>query len=122
MLRALLVVTVLVAAMPAHAERSVIVGAGIGTCGEMGKLYRQSPDEARTLYNSWSQGFLTAMNLARGQLGLRETTIELFPPGWNADRQWRYLMRYCNQHPLAQFIEAVDALLQELYATNNAEP
>jgi hypothetical protein len=85
----------------------VAQGSGTETCAEVVALYRQDPKQAKTLFFTWAQGFLSGANIA-GSLPIadvRAMTIE---------NQEAYLRRYCDMHPQSHYVEGVMSLYTAL--------
>ena len=85
-------------------------GAGATTCGEFAGYYRSNPTNTMTGYISWAQGFMTAQNLTRSILKRQTHNLG----GLSSSDQAARLRAFCNQKPLADFMDAVEALYEEL--------
>jgi hypothetical protein len=92
------------AARAANAE-----GAGLRSCGQSAKDYQQSPLMAEDVYFAWTEGFLSGANQAVKSLSrpLRDLS------GLPLDAQKAFIRGYCDQHPLAQYCDAVIELLDK---------
>ena len=53
---------------------------------------------------------MSALNIARLSNGTESKNLS----GMSIDQEMRYLRRYCSDHPLAEFIEGVGVLFEEL--------
>jgi hypothetical protein len=42
----------------------VVMGAGMTSCAEFAKEYRQNPESTESIFFSWAQGFMSGTNLA----------------------------------------------------------
>ncbi|MFA1623677.1 hypothetical protein ACDY96_12860 [Rhizobium mongolense] len=111
-----------------------MVGAGTATCGDLAELYRMSPETAKSIFLSWTQGFLTGMNaaaVARAQNENPKPTsddlivagvFDLHPRGMENESAWfRHLLQFCDQRPLAMFMVAAYDLLDEVLAHQDVE-
>jgi hypothetical protein len=81
-----------------------IMGPGAQSCGEFADAYRIDRAQFERQYFSWAQGFMSGMNLGLRALGTVQpknlATI-------TTDDQMAHIRRYCNEHPLAEYHEAV---------------
>jgi hypothetical protein len=71
------------------------MGVGLTSCAEYGKQYQRNPVETDFGFLSWAQGFISGINAmedAYYDLGAK-------PP----EEMLRFLHKYCNDHPLANF-------------------
>jgi hypothetical protein len=88
--------TILLAIIPqAHAGNADSQGAGLSSCAEFTRFYRQNPTVADGLYSAWMSGFLTGLNLmseGKGD-GYRDVGPNSVPS------QMKWMRRYCSQHP-----------------------
>jgi hypothetical protein len=82
------------------------IGAGGASCAEYGKAYQKEPERIDQAFLSWAQGYLTGVN---------SRTDFYFDLGGKSPRDMLlFLRKYCNDHPLANFMEATEALLKLL--------
>ena len=98
-------------AMQADGEEFVIMGFGTATCAKMAELYRVAPDRADNDFFLWAQGYMSGFNNARIYYQLRPRRNLNGTP---IKSQEVYLRRYCDQHPLAQVLDAVESLYNSL--------
>lgn len=114
--------------------QTAISGAGTATCGDLAKLYRMSPETAEFMFLSWTQGFLSGLNAAAMTRAFDENpeassddaivagAFDLHPRGMEDESAWfRHLRQFCDQRPLATFVEAVYDLLDEILAHQDVE-
>jgi len=92
---------------PAYSEEE-FTGFGIGskvkTCGSFTKNYETNPDR-HAVTMQWVSGFITGVNYSRlSFLGERSDR-----PG---EESW--LIKYCEENPLHNFMRAVVGLVKEL--------
>jgi len=81
-------------------------GVGATSCGKYAEMYRMNPRNADDLYISWAQGYISGVNSgmdAYFDLGSK-----------TSDEMLRFLRKYCNDHPSANFHEAAEGLLKSL--------
>jgi hypothetical protein len=81
-------------------------GVGATSCGKYAETYRMNPRNADDLYISWAQGYISGVNSgmdAYFDLGSK-----------TSDEMLRFLRKYCDDHPLANFHEAAEGLLKSL--------
>jgi hypothetical protein len=95
----------MLASISAHAEMT-LMGMGARTCSEFAKDYQESPQAAETLYVHWALGFMSGINQNRA-------TTRKNLDGITSDDKEAFIRRYCNDHPLVYYYEAV----RELYST-----
>jgi hypothetical protein len=89
-------------------NEAAAMGAGITTCAEFAKAYQKDPDYVEQLFFTWAQGYFSGRNLeqlARGE----SQNLNSIP----LERQRAILRRYCNDHPLAYFVDAADNLFTQ---------
>lgn len=92
---------------------SFVYGIGSSSCGTFVNAVNKSgsyAEDDRHAMMSWAQGYLTHYN--RVTPNVYDITSSR-----DAAAIQLWLFNYCQQHPLAQFGTAVDALIIELYAT-----
>jgi hypothetical protein len=82
---------------------------GLRSCGQFAKDYQQSPLMAEDVYFAWTEGFLSGANQAVKSLSrpLRDLS------GLPLDAQKAFIRGYCDQHPLAQYCDAVIELYSQ---------
>ena len=85
------------------------MGGGISTCASFAQDYASSPKAVENDYYEWAEGFMTAMNEA-AMAGKRKA-VDL--TSISQDAQMMLIRRYCDKHPLAMYMEAV----QDVYAS-----
>ena len=79
-------------------------GVGATSCGKYAEMYRMNPRNADDLYISWAQGYISGVNSgmdAYFDLGSK-----------TSDEMLRFLRKYCDDHPLKNFHEAVEELFE----------
>jgi hypothetical protein len=96
-----LALAILIQPTSSRAEDTLYVGLGAMTCGKIAEMYRQNPSVVEAVMMSWSQGFMSGVNVSIRGVGhhdLGGVTVEV---------QKASLRNYCDDHPLAEFWEAV---------------
>jgi hypothetical protein len=97
-----LVLWMLIQPTSSRAEDTLYTGLGAMTCGKIAQGYRQNPTVFEAMIMSWSQGFMNGVNVSVkkdvGHRDLGAITVEA---------QKTSLRNYCDDHPLAEFWEAV---------------
>lgn len=88
-------------------------GAGTSTCAVFAKQYAQKPDLAEDQFFDWAQGYLSGLNM-RGKMDKSPDFQNLHG---DIESQKQYIRDYCNGHPLALYMDAVDALYLSLPMT-----
>jgi hypothetical protein len=94
----------------AYAEGKHFPGAGVGasSCAEYAKAYRLDPHQTDQVYGSWAQGYISGVNMGR-----RDLYADMGAK--TSDEMDRFLRKYCNDHPLANFIDAATELWGSLF-------
>ena len=101
-----LVVALVAATAPATAaEKIIAMGAGLQSCAEFAKAYREDAS-SEIVYFSWAQGYITASNLCPGFL----TDLSAM----SVDAQKRRIRAFCDQRPLKNYLDAAEAVFREL--------
>jgi hypothetical protein len=106
---ALLWASLSVTVSPARAEEKwASMGAGVTTCAKFGQFMKQYPDDI--LFFTWAQGYLTGLNVHMELSGLPFTDYKAI----TTDEENRRIMAYCDKHPLALYMTAVENLFAEM--------
>jgi hypothetical protein len=92
----------------ANAEAGEVAAMGIGTltCTVFADMYKLDPTEAENVYFAWTQGYLSGSNAALIAEGKPFRNLA----SMDTKDQEAYLRRYCDQHPLGNYIDAVMSL------------
>jgi hypothetical protein len=102
MKRVVIVLLILVvAAARAHATDYATMGAGTSSCGQFSSA-RTAPEAAA--YFNWALGLMSGLNISRLSLWLGHKKHGLYASRGTGDG---YCAKYCNDHPLGSFNEAV---------------
>jgi hypothetical protein len=104
-----------VSALEAQSIKAKIVGLGAATCSQFGKDVEKNSAVQRD-YLAWAQGFMSGILLSRPP-GIDEQ-LDLNPPAFGLLKQLEFLGEYCNQKPLEDFSDAVEALYKRLRKEN----
>ena len=94
----------------AQAAEGNLLGAGGMTCAKNTNMKTVFDKPAITLVTSWTQGYLTSINIIRmnsHQDSLRYADVEQIEA---------YTKKFCTEHPLKQIYESTGALAAELGA------
>ena len=92
----------------AHAQKHLfVVGAGAGSCAEYAEAYRGNPHEVDNFFLSWAQGYMSAANSLN-----KDVFLDLNAK--RPDEMKRFLRQYCDAHPLADYKDGVQELLNTL--------
>ena len=86
------------------------MGAGSFSCSEFAEKYRHNPSHIDTLFFYWAQGYMSGLNIVRA--GLQKPIHDM--NAWSIDNQQQAVRTFCNEHPLAMFMEAVQNLYEKL--------
>lgn len=81
-------------------------GAGLKTCAEFAKAYQSQPQTIEYVFFTWAQGYMTGWNIAS-----ENRILQVDVSVWDVDAQKSYIRKYCDLHPLNQYIESVLSLV-----------
>jgi hypothetical protein len=95
----------LILVVPAESAEFVLMGRGAQTCGDFGSEYRIPPADTETDFFAWAQGYMSGMNIGHSVHG--GITKNLSMP---LEQEKSFLRTYCNEHPLADYENAVSTL------------
>jgi hypothetical protein len=102
----------LLVAMPPPAHGTIaLAGAGAISCAVYGQDFKRDPLDFGNFFFSWAQGFMSGLNTRH--FGTHDTT-DLQPASYPPDAQERFIEGYCDQHPLATFVDAVMMLWSDM--------
>jgi hypothetical protein len=105
----LMVIITLMTTISAGAE-TALWGVGAKTCGIFASNYLINPKLADDLYHSWAQGFMSGLNYAKAEAtGDRRDLLAM-----STDNQMARIKKYCNAHPLADYVNAIMDLYKDL--------
>ena len=107
MQRAFIISTFLLAAITftqaEDAKEMATMGWGTVTCTAFANMYRGDPKLVEEHLFDWAQGFMSGINSALiGDSGLSKNLNSM-----SIDQQKRAIRAYCNDHPLANYIDAI---------------
>lgn len=94
----------------ANAKEIAVQGIGVSTCTQFANFYKVDAQSAENVFFAWAQGYLSGWNTA--QIDAKQPTLNLALMDTKEQRE--FLRRYCDQHPLGNYIDAVDHLMFEL--------
>ena len=94
----------------ACAEGGHFPGGGVGglSCAKFAEMYRANPDSTNNVFGSWTQGYITGVNRARGDVVYFDMGAKTF------EEMLQFLHKYCDDHPLQNFFDAAQELLESL--------
>jgi hypothetical protein len=84
-------------------------GAGALSCAQYAEGYRQTPRLADAVFLSWTQGYISGFN----ERGVGDG-VYVDMGAKTSDEMLRFLRKYCNDRPLADFVDAAQELLKSL--------
>ena len=87
----------------------VIMGLGSNSCGKFADMYKKDPP-AENWYFYWTQGYMSAFNNV--SIAAEKPWRDL--SAMSVEAQAAHIRRYCDQHPLEKYIDAVHNLLGAL--------
>ncbi len=90
-------------------NKADILGLGLTSCADFAKYYQKNPAQVESAFFDWFAGFATGANGAMDVMGHPEQKKNLHMRP--ADTK-RFLRVYCDQHPLATYLQAsIDVML-----------
>ena len=94
----------------AAAQAIGVSGHGGGICAEFAHAYKRNPFSAETNYFIWAQGFMSGLNTVfiAHKMPSRNLGARTIP------QQQSHIRAYCDQHPLAEYVQAVLSLMETL--------
>jgi hypothetical protein len=95
----------------AHAAENgfAAMGFGTATCAQFAEIYRDNPSTTEIQFFAWAQGYMSGRNVAQIKQSRPYVNLSLL----QTQTQRGLLLHYCNHHPLAHYIDAVDELMSE---------
>jgi len=82
-------------------------GVGLTSCTEFANLIRSHPAVTEGMALSWAQGYISGFNSSR-----QDAVFDIGAK--TIDEVWRFLRQYCNEHPLANYMDGVVELMKTL--------
>ena len=94
----------------ACAEGGHFPAGGVGglSCAKFAEMYRANPDHTDNVFGSWTQGYITGVNRARGDVVYFDMGAKTF------EEMLQFLHKYCDDHPSGNFFDAAQELLESL--------
>jgi hypothetical protein len=105
--RTLFMTMALFSIVQANAKDMALQGAGATTCAVFANLYKLDSERTENLYFTWTQGYLSGWSAA--QMDAKKPYVNLAKLDVKA--QEALLRRYCDQHPLGNYLDAVFNLI-----------
>lgn len=102
----ILYVVMLGTSMEARAE-SAWIGAGVASCSEFAKFYREDPKNENLFY-LWAMGYMSGVNTPM----MRRSSTDLAK--LDTRTQLQVIRQYCDANPLAPYAKAVMFLFQNM--------
>ena len=87
-------------------EKGTIAGAGWVSCAEFAQKYQIDPGYTEEYFYAWAQGYMSGLN----QAVLQRKNLR----GWQIAQQKQHIRAYCNEHPLANVVAAVQDVFNNL--------
>ena len=104
---------IIICVPPAMADGlRTVAGAGTSLCSTFLREYDQDPQITAWIYLSWAQGYLSAVNLQRAELG--EGAVDILPFDFGLSMQTTFLHAYCRNWPDRRFDRAAVEMYREL--------
>lgn len=93
----------------AFSEPYMTMGAGTTSCAHFAKRYASDGATAEIIFFSWAQGYISGINM------MSATTNKTFKNmADDTKSQMAKIRRYCNEHPLADYSDAVLDVVQSM--------
>jgi hypothetical protein len=99
----------LLGVVAAFSQEAAIKGGAVHSCGDFANAYR-SNTIAEDLWFQWAEGFMSGLNT-------KQITINGNSQNLNSisdQEQKSFIRRYCNEHPLDDYVSAVLILYRRL--------
>jgi hypothetical protein len=85
-------------------------GVGVSSCAAYANMFRRGPSETDAMFSAWAMGYMSGINVrseaaSQGFFDLNAKSL---------DEMTRYLRRYCDTHPLANYRDGVVELIKSL--------
>jgi hypothetical protein len=103
MWRLTFMLVLLVAVQARAATDYPLMGIGLGSCSVFASQYRQWGVTIETSYFAWAQGFMSGLNMAAPHAGRQARNLKAI----TTEEQEVRIRSYCDQHPGADYIDAV---------------
>jgi hypothetical protein len=87
-----------------------VMGGGNFSCSEFAEKYRHDPLYTDTLFFYWAQGYMSGLNMVL--IATKNQIHDL--NAWPINTQLQIVRTFCNERPLAMFMEAVQNLYDKL--------
>lgn len=91
-------------------QQFALMGAGMTSCAEFARAYQKDPVGAGSFFFSWAQGYMSGIN--RGPLLNKQPIYNL--AARSPIQQQISIAQYCDERPLASYVQAVLHLLSTL--------
>jgi hypothetical protein len=98
------------------ADYGAYAGVGATSCGKIAQEYQRNPTTMEGLMMTWAQGFMSGENLSPGSTQYRDLQA------MTIEAQEQSLRRYCDEHPMAEFIKGVMDLYLKLPLKKHPPP
>ncbi|MGH6889700.1 MAG: hypothetical protein ACREHF_10980 [Rhizomicrobium sp.] len=80
-------------------------GLGMHSCAEFAEQYRANPVVVEDAYVAWAEGYMSGLNIESAVLNLPERSLA----GLDLESIKVEIRSYCDNHPLAAYLDAVTA-------------
>jgi hypothetical protein len=115
----LLAMSAVIVCSPCFAEDDIsMIGGGQYSCGEFAEAYARDPKFTEGLFFAWATGYMSGRNDER--IIAREKTQDL--SSRSVDEMKAAIRLYCDQHPLALYVQAVNHLFRSFEASEFRRP
>jgi hypothetical protein len=104
-----LVASLICVPVTASAEQLSWIGPGAASCSQYAQAVRISGENMRSFFFSWAQGFLSGVN-THPMLAGSSTNLAALA----ANSQQTLIDQFCDQHPLALYVNAVLSLYDSM--------
>jgi hypothetical protein len=94
----------------AGAGIGAVMGGGNFSCSEFAEKYRHDPLYTDTLFFYWAQGYMSGLNMFL--VATKNPIHDL--NAWPINTQLQIIRTFCNERPLAMFMESVQNLYDKL--------
>ena len=92
------------------------MGLGVQPCAKFAKAFQGNPEATEGMYISWATGFMTGLNIAAAANKINMRDLGAMP----IEEQKRFMLKFCDQYPLKDYVAGVIELCQSLPISQRA--
>ena len=85
--------------------QSETAGVGVRTCADYAERMRADPQFTEFVHMTWTQGFMSGLNVSLS-ITTPRSTVDLLGPAFSVDRQKAFINDFCHRNPLLPYSRA----------------